>query len=336
MAMAGGSGSSDHAMSAKRAREEPAAPAAGKRAGEYPMVLRPGPRGEGLPGLTRSVYERDHALITPESRVWCGLPGWAAGKHSAAYLASPQMPGAIFSMCLVRMDARCTAGKCLPGVERFIFLIEGEVEGFYKDAFGDVPNMLQPFKLEAGKKEYAYFPAGTTHTTHGFSTETGAVVLMFEQVYRPHPVVAPSAGTNTNGPVPRVFIGNVDEQPMIDPGAPEVFGLRKLLPLSVEYDFNIHIMDFEPGQFLHCNEMHYNQHGMLMLEGQGIYRLGETKWYHVRAGDAIYMAPYVPQWYAALEPGRTRYILYKDTYRDPLQSGSAGIVHPSAPCAASK
>jgi len=28
---------------------------------------------------------------------------------------------------------------------------------------------------------------------------------------------------------------------------------------------------------------------MLMLEGQGIYRLGETKWYHVRAGDAIYM-----------------------------------------------
>ena len=49
------------------------------------------------------------------------------------------------------------------------------------------------------------------------------------------------------------------------------------------------------------------------MEGQGIYRLGETKWYHVRAGDAIYMAPYVPQWYTALEPGRRRYILYKAT-----------------------
>ena len=57
-------------------------------------------------------------------------------------------------------------------------------------------------------------------------------------------------------------------------------------------------------------------------KGQGVYRLRDYKWYHVRAGDAIYMAPYVPQWYAALEPGRTRYILYKDTYRDPLQSGS--------------
>jgi glyoxylate utilization-related uncharacterized protein len=37
-----------------------------------------------------------------------------------------------------------------------------------------------------------------------------------------------------------------------------------------------------PGQYLHCNEMHYNQHGMLMLEGQGIYRLRDDKWYHVR------------------------------------------------------
>ena len=29
-----------------------------------------------LPGFTRSTYERDHALITPESRVWAGQPGW--------------------------------------------------------------------------------------------------------------------------------------------------------------------------------------------------------------------------------------------------------------------
>lgn len=29
-----------------------------------------------LPGFTRSVYHRDHALIAPESRVWAGLPGW--------------------------------------------------------------------------------------------------------------------------------------------------------------------------------------------------------------------------------------------------------------------
>ena len=31
-----------------------------------------------LPGFTRSVYERDHALITPESRVYAPLFGWRA------------------------------------------------------------------------------------------------------------------------------------------------------------------------------------------------------------------------------------------------------------------
>lgn len=29
-----------------------------------------------LPGFTRSVYERDHALVAPESRVWAGQRGW--------------------------------------------------------------------------------------------------------------------------------------------------------------------------------------------------------------------------------------------------------------------
>ena len=29
-----------------------------------------------LPGYTRSVYKRDHALITPESHVYSPLPDW--------------------------------------------------------------------------------------------------------------------------------------------------------------------------------------------------------------------------------------------------------------------
>ena len=58
-------------MSTKRARggvEE-----ATSRKGEYPDVMVPRPMSSAyLPGLTRSVYERDHAVITQESRVWCG------------------------------------------------------------------------------------------------------------------------------------------------------------------------------------------------------------------------------------------------------------------------
>jgi hypothetical protein len=32
----------------------------------------------GLPGFTRSTYLPDHALITPESRVYAPLLGWCA------------------------------------------------------------------------------------------------------------------------------------------------------------------------------------------------------------------------------------------------------------------
>ena len=46
-------------------------------------------------------------------------------------------------------------------------------------------------------------------------------------------------------------------------------------------------------------------------------RLGND-WLPVQSGDAIWMAPFVPQWYAALGKQETRYLIYKDTIVDPL------------------
>ena len=40
-------------------------------------------------------------------------------------------------------------------------------------------------------------------------------------------------------------------------------------------------------------EIHVMEHGLLMLEGGGIYRLGDS-WYPVEAGDFIWMAPLLP------------------------------------------
>jgi hypothetical protein len=42
--------------------------------------------------------------------------------------------------------------------------------------------------------------------------------------------------------------------------------------------------------------------------------------YPVQAGDAIWMPPFVLQWYAALGSQNSRYLLYKDTNMDPLLS----------------
>jgi len=68
---------------------------AGRQAGT-PVLVRPsvllfpvsGRACAGLPGFTRSVYARDHALIAPESRVWQpsgrALPAFYTVKHAPA------------------------------------------------------------------------------------------------------------------------------------------------------------------------------------------------------------------------------------------------------------
>lgn len=115
------------------------------------------------------------------------------------------------------------------------------------------------------------------------------------------------------------------ELPLLDPGHPETFKLRKLLPHSgpesPKFDFNVHLMDFNPGEFLVTKEIHHNQHGLLMLEGQGVYRLSNDVWSPVTAGDAIFMGPYVTQWFGSLGATRSRYLIFKDTAPDPLLAG---------------
>ena len=56
------------------------------------------------------------------------------------------------------------------------------------------------------------------------------------------------------------------------------------------------------------------EHGLLMLAGQGVYRL-EDSWYPVAAGDVIWMAPYCPQWFVAMGKQSASYLYYKDVNR---------------------
>ncbi|XP_042403188.1 (S)-ureidoglycine aminohydrolase-like [Zingiber officinale] len=244
---------------------------------------------QDLPGFTRSVYKRDHAVITPESHVFSPLPNWV--NTLGAYLVTPAM-GSHFSMFLARMQENSRSGLPPKDVERFVFVIDGSV------TFSN--GSLIDHKLPADS--YVYLPPNVEHT---LKSDMAATVVIFERRH-----------ASLENYHPEQIIGSTAKQPLLEtPG--EVFELRKLLPTSAHYDFNIHIMDFQPGEYLNVKEVHYNQHGLLLLEGQGIYRLGDN-WYPVQAGDVIWMAPFVPQWYAALGKSRSRYLIYKDVNRDPL------------------
>ncbi|KAK1306092.1 hypothetical protein QJS10_CPA10g01027 [Acorus calamus] len=244
---------------------------------------------QDLPGFTRSVYRRDHALITPESQVFGPLPDWV--NTLGAYLITPAM-GSHFSMYLAKMQANSRSALPPKDVERFLFIVHGTA--ILSNMSGNINNLFVD--------SYAYLPPNYEHS---LTCDKEATLVVFERRH-----------INIGDYLPEQVVGSTDKQPLLEtPG--EVFELRKLLPTSASYDFNIHIMDFQPGEYLNVKEVHYNQHGLLLLEGQGIYRLGDS-WYPVQAGDAIWMAPFAPQWYAALGKTKSRYLLYKDVNRNPL------------------
>ncbi|CAM8984558.1 unnamed protein product [Rhodiola kirilowii] len=242
-----------------------------------------------LPGFTRSVYKRDHALITPESHVFSPLPEW--DNTLGAYLVTPAM-GSHFVMYLAKMRENSKSGLPPNDIERFIFIIHGSI------SLTNASGISQKLAVDS----FAYFPPSSEHY---IKTDASATLVVIERRY-----------ASLKNHATQHIVGSTDQQPLLDtPG--EVFELRKLLPSSPAYDFSIHIMDFQPGEYLNVKEVHYNQHGLLLLEGQGIYRLSDS-WYPVQAGDAIWMAPFVPQWYAALGKTGSRYLLYKDVNRNPL------------------
>lgn len=252
-----------------------------------------------LPGFTRSTVKRNYALITPESRVFQKNPLLDSGVTS--HLISPAM-GANFAMYYARLQpkGRLTNPKDAT-IERFVICLDGgvDVEMRAKDEIA-LTGKTTRASIRVG--EFGYMPANASHAIVSDASES--TLLVFEREYTIRDVN------------PDYRFGAIDDQDVL-PVAPEVFTLRKLMPDTPDYDFNIHVMDFRPGEHLHVKEVHYNQHGLLLVAGRGIYRLGDD-WYPVTAGDVIWMAPYVPQWYAALGSETSRYILYKDTTVDPV------------------
>src|SRR5262249_40088239 len=93
--------------------------------------------------------------------------------------------------------------------------------------------------------------------------------------------------------------------------------LKTLLPDTPAFDLAVNIFTFQPGATLPMVETHIMEHGLLMLQGCGVYRL-DNDWYPVQAGDVIWMAPYCPQWFVATGKTPARYLYYKDVNREAL------------------
>ena len=239
-------------------------------------------------GHTRSSHQRNHVLLTPDTFVRTPLPGM---KRCTAVVHAGSAIGAAFTQYTAEFEASGDLGTT--SAQRFLYVMEGEIS---------VKSGGKVSKLLAGG--YAYFPEGAQHSVTAAHASRVAVI---EKPYKAVPGIDP----------PKAIVAGEDaisSHPLDDDPDLQV---KCLLPDEMSFDFAVNTMVYAPGAALRMVEMHVMEHGLLMLEGGGIYRLGDS-WYPVTAGDFIWMAPWCPQWFGAIGKTSAKYLIYKDWNRHPL------------------
>jgi (S)-ureidoglycine aminohydrolase len=239
-------------------------------------------------GQTRGAHRADHILQTPDTFVRVPLPGM---RNASAIVHTSPAIGARFAQYTVEFEA---GGLLEPAsAQRFVYVLEGQVE-------------IGGASLTRG--DYAYLPPG--HAA-AISAKNAARAAIIEKPYQALPgISAPGISA------PAFFTGresDIAAAPLMGDQALEV---RALLPDHASFDFAVNTMTYLPGATLPMVEIHVMEHGMLMLSGGGIYRLGDY-WYPVAEGDFIWMAPFCPQWFGALGKTPAKYLIYKDWNRGP-------------------
>ncbi len=239
-------------------------------------------------GQTRSSRQRNHLLLTPDTFVRTALPGM---KNASAVVHIGPALGAAFAEYTAELEPQ---GELAPAAaQRFLYVMEGAIV------------------LEAGQKRhdlgmrgYAYLPESLPHRVLAKEKSRVAVI---EKRYQPLETAKP----------PRLLVSSEDAVSSHTLDDDPDLQVKCLLPDDPSFDFAVNTMVYQPGASLSMVEMHVMEHGLIMLEGGGIYRLSDS-WYPVAAGDFIWMGPWCPQWFGALGKVPAKYLIYKDWNRHPL------------------
>jgi (S)-ureidoglycine aminohydrolase len=242
-------------------------------------------------GFTRDVIKDRYALRTPSGFVPSRVPGWS---RATVVVQISEGMGARFCQLLAAFEPG-GQGRGNTGAFEFVaYVLSGEC------------------RAEVGGKSIALAAGGFAYVPPEqefcFSdAKGGARLLLFQKRFEALAAVGKPALLfgNEREVAGKPFLGNDDAR------------LQVLLPDQPEFDLAVNIFTYQPGATLPFVESHIMEHGLVMLEGQGIYRL-DADWHPVQAGDVIWMGPYCPQWFVAMGKTPARYIYYKDVNRSPL------------------
>jgi (S)-ureidoglycine aminohydrolase len=237
-------------------------------------------------GLTRNVIKCNYALLTSDGHVPSVFPGWS--NCTPVVLISSAL-GAGLSQYLILLDVKSASIGETGDDEWFLYVVAGK---------------LKVNGIALGEGGFAFLPPKSKYGVHNAVRDTR--LLIFRKTYEPLAGQKPL----------KFFTGNekeISETPFL---GDKQARLKTLIPDSLATDMAVNIFTYDPGATLPFVETHVMEHGMLILSGSGVYRLDDD-WHPVTAGDAIWIAPYCPQWFIAAGPQPARYIYYKDVNRMP-------------------
>jgi len=240
-------------------------------------------------GHTRSVVRRNYALLEPSGFVASPAPEW---KNATAHVVISPAMGARFAQTHLSFSKN-GEGMGMTSQDEFC--------AYFVAGTGSARVEGKPEKMRAGS--FIYVPPGTRWAIRA---SRGTQIVMFSRRYE--------TGEDFGQPAPCIgHSSHIPAQPFLgDPDA----RLQTLLPDDPAFDMAVNVFTYQPGATLPMVETHIMEHGLVMLSGQGIYRLGDD-WHPVRAGDVIWMGAYCPQWFVAMGKEPASYLYYKDVNRPP-------------------
>lgn len=239
-------------------------------------------------GQTRTRVAARHALIAPDGHVKSNVPGITG---AATIILINEAMGAKFAQLLVTFEKGGRGVFRRPEIETFGYVMSGEVT-----------LMLAGGRERCTAGGYFFSPAGQMCEVVAQKPDTK--LTLFQKKFAALPGAATprtvvSSASKVKG---QAFLGDPDAR------------LQVLLPDEPAFDLAVNVFTYQPGATLPFVETHVMEHGLIMLRGQGVYRL-EDAWYPVAAGDVIWMAPFCPQWFVAMGKSPASYLYYKDVNR---------------------
>lgn len=248
----------------------------------------------GAIGHNRGVVRPNYAFIPPDGVLPSRLPAWAA--TTVRFLAAPVL-GARFAQFLLEIEPGGGTPRPVAeaGVQHFFYALGGAAT---LSIAGSAASELTP-------GGFAYVPPGVPFRLRN-EGDAPVRVLALRKRYEP----------DAHLPAPEPIVSHRDAVPRTNHTGLDGRGFQFLLPPGdMRFDFEMNLMWFEPGAYFPAVETHVMEHGLYMLEGQGLYLLGED-WHEIWAGDFVWMGGFCPQQFYPTGFGEAAYLLYKNVNRD--------------------